>query len=168
MISISRDVFEHHIDYAAWANARLVDAAARLSDEELTRDFGTSDKSVLGTLVHVFGADRVWLARLKGQPSLWLTDDDYRLSVLQTDWPALYDEWRKWLSTLDDDPSRQMFTFKDMKGNEWTQPLWELVLHVVNHGTHHRGQVSGFLRALGKAPPQLDMTAFDRERAATR
>jgi uncharacterized damage-inducible protein DinB len=166
MIAITREVFEHHIDYADWASARLVDAAGRLSEDELRRDFGTADKSVLGTLVHVFGADRLWLTRLKRQPSRWLSDDDYDLAVLKTEWPVVYGEWRDWISTLDDDPSRQMFTFKDMQGKEWTQPLWELVLHVVNHGTHHRGQVSGFLRILGKEPPQLDMTAFDRQRAA--
>jgi uncharacterized damage-inducible protein DinB len=61
---------------------------------------------------------------------------------------------------------RQLFTFKDLQGKEWTQPLWELVLHVVNHGTHHRGQVSGFLRTLGKEPPQLDMSFYDRQKAA--
>jgi uncharacterized damage-inducible protein DinB len=50
-----------------------------------------------------------------------------------------------------------------MKGRPWKQPLWQLVLHVVNHGTHHRGQVSGFLRSLGHTPPILDPIYFYRE-----
>ena len=58
-----------------------MEAAGGLTQEELTRDFGTADKSVLGTLVHVFGADRIWLARLKGEPAnTFLTEADYRLS----------------------------------------------------------------------------------------
>ena len=50
---ISRDILQHHIAYARWASSRLVEAAAALTPDELTRDFGTADKSVLGTLVHV-------------------------------------------------------------------------------------------------------------------
>jgi len=50
-----------------------------------------------------------------------------------------------------------------MKGRVWRQPLWQLVFHVVNHGTHHRGQTAGFLRALGRIPPALDMTVYYRE-----
>jgi uncharacterized damage-inducible protein DinB len=49
-----------------------------------------------------------------------------------------------------------------MRGNPWRQPLGQLVLHVVNHGTHHRGQVSGFLRAMGHVPPKLDLVSYYR------
>jgi uncharacterized damage-inducible protein DinB len=53
-----------------------------------------------------------------------------------------------------------------MRGNRWQQPPWQIVLHVVNHGTHHRGQVSGFLRAMGQTPPPVDLSMFYRTRAA--
>ena len=73
-----------------WASSRLLDAAAQLSPEELTRDFGTADKSVVGTLAHVFAADRVWMARIQGQPpAKFITDEDRDLSLLQREWPAL-------------------------------------------------------------------------------
>ena len=49
-----------------------------------------------------------------------------------------------------------------MSGNRFNQPVWQLVLHVVNHGTHHRGQVSGFLRAMGHKPPKLDLVSYYR------
>jgi uncharacterized damage-inducible protein DinB len=62
------DTLLAHLDYTAWASRRLVDAAAQLTPEELTRDFETSDHSVLGTLVHVFAADRIWLSRVTGSP----------------------------------------------------------------------------------------------------
>jgi len=53
-------------------------------------------------------------------------------------------------------------SYSDMSGNPWKQPLWQLILHVVNHGTHHRGQVSGFLRAMGHVPPKLDLVNYYR------
>jgi hypothetical protein len=55
------------------------------------------------------------------------------------------------------------FDYQDLNGNPWRQPLWQLVLHVVNHSTHHRGQVAGFLRTLGRVPPPLDITVYYRE-----
>ncbi|HTQ56858.1 MAG TPA: DinB family protein [Bryobacteraceae bacterium] len=161
---IPADVVRSHIDYTAWASGLLVDAAAQLTPAELTRDFGTADKSVLGTLVHVFGADRVWLARMPGEPAnQFLTDADYRLSVLQNDWPVLYRQWKDWAAALTDQASSAEMSYRDMRGNPWRQPAGQLVLHVVNHGTHHRGQVSGFLRAMGYAPPKLDLVGYYRD-----
>jgi uncharacterized damage-inducible protein DinB len=126
--------------------------------EHLTHDFQTADRSILGTLVHTFGADRVWLKRVRGEPiTMFLTDEDRQLATLQRDWPGVLDAW----STMVDEPERVVH-YQDMKGNPYTSKLWEIVLHVVNHGTHHRGQVSGFLRALGHAPPQLDLIRFYR------
>ena len=165
-MQVSADLVRSHIDYTAWASGLMVEAAARLTPEELTRDFGTADKSVLGTLVHVFGADRVWLARLKREPAnRFLDEDDYRLAVLQNDWPALYTRWADWAARLTDDAVRQEVSYSDMKGNPWCQPLGQLVLHVVNHGTHHRGQVAGFLRAMGYPPPKLDLISYYRLKA---
>ncbi|HZT29582.1 MAG TPA: DinB family protein [Bryobacteraceae bacterium] len=166
-MSVSADALRLHLDYTAWASRRLVAAAAQLSAEELQRDFGTADKSVLGTLVHVFGADRIWLARLEGKPpGSFLTEADYLLSVLENDWPALHERWKQWAAGLTDEVVRRVVTYHDTKGREWSQPLWQPLLHVVNHATHHRGQVSGFLRAMGHAPPVLDLVAYYRTVAA--
>ena len=161
---LSAEALRSHIGYTAWASGRLVEAAAGLTQEELTRDFGTADKSVLGTLVHVFGADRLWLARLKGEPAnTYLTDADYRLTVLQNDWPALYQRWKAWADGVTDATANAELSYADMSGNPFRQQVGLLVFHVVNHGTHHRGQVSGFLRAMGHAPPKLDLSFYYRE-----
>jgi uncharacterized damage-inducible protein DinB len=166
---VSAEVLRAHIGYTAWASRCLVESAGRLSPEELTRDFGTADKSVLGTLVHVFGADRIWLARVRGEAvHTFLTGADYHLSVLQNDWPALHQQWTQWASALTDDAAVAAISYSDMAGNLWQQPLWELVLHVVNHGTHHRGQVSGSLRAMGHVPPKLDLVNYYRANALSK
>src|SRR5262249_47350111 len=86
-MSVSADVLRTHLDYTAWASQLLVDAAAQLSPEELDRDFKTADRNVLNTLVHIYAADRLWLARLSGGPHPgFITDSDRSLSVLQKDW----------------------------------------------------------------------------------
>jgi uncharacterized damage-inducible protein DinB len=161
---ISPDVARMHLAYTEWATMRLFAAAGGLSSAEQTRDFGTANKSVLGTLTHVFGADRVWLARLEGGPQEW--PPEYDLAGLQSDWTALYGRWQSWAAGLDEAAIAKRISYHDLKGNAWVSPVWQIVLHVVNHGTHHRGQVAGFLRAMGKTPPPLDLIAYYRQTGA--
>jgi len=79
------------------------------------------------------------------------------------DWPALYERWKDWAAGLTGEAAAAEVSYRDMRGNPWRQPLGQLVLHAVNHGTHHRGQVSGFLRAMGHTPPKLDLVLYYRE-----
>ncbi len=166
-MSVSADALRTHIDYMAWANRRILDAASQLSPEELTRDFQTADRSVLDTMAHVFAGDRVWLARLEGGPVPgFISDRDRNLEVLQVEWPALGERWQRWAQGITDESAQAMVSYTDLKGRPWTQPLWQLILHVVNHGTHHRGQVAGFLRTMGHLPPVLDLVAYYRQLGA--
>jgi uncharacterized damage-inducible protein DinB len=163
-MSVSADALRSQIDYTAWASLLLADAAAQLTPEELTHDFGTADGSVLGTLVHIFAADRLWLERVEGRPNpVFVTDADRGLSALQSGWPPLLQRWKAWAAGLTDERAREPLAYSTLEGNPWQQPLWEVVLHVVNHGTHHRGQVSGFLRTLGHTPPVTDLICFYRQ-----
>ncbi len=160
MTPLARETACTHFAYSGWATARLVDAAAQLSEEELTRDHKSADKSVLGTLVHTFAADRIWLARVTGvKPSKFIDESDHQLSVLQTDWPALQQKWIEYLQTAD---LAAVISYKDMKGNSHQSPLWQILLHVVNHATHHRGQAAGMIRSMGHTPPPLDLIAYYR------
>ena len=161
-MAISADILRTHIHYTAWASQRLLQAAAQLSDEEVNRDFGTADRSVLGALTHVSRADRSWLARVKGDPRPQFPSET-SLATLQVEWPALHEQWNLWALGLTDQSALTEIVYQDLKGHTWKQPVWQLVLHLINHGTHHRGQVSGFLRAMGHTPPPLDLIFYYRE-----
>jgi uncharacterized damage-inducible protein DinB len=143
----------------------LVDAASTLNPQELMRDFATAHRDVLGTLVHVYAADRIWLGRIEGNPPARFIDpeQDMHLAVLRTDWPALSERWKQWAALLTEDSIQRELSYKSTNGNAFITPIWQIVLHVVNHGTHHRGQASGFLRAMGHIPPPLDLIAYYRE-----
>lgn len=162
-MKVSAEVLRTHLDYSAWATHRLLDAAERLSDSELRRDFGSADKSLIGTLVHVFGADRIWLSRVRGiAPEGMPAPEFHDPKVLRPAWQAVDDGWREWARPLGDADLLREVSYRDLKGNPWQTPLWQIVLHVVNHATHHRGQAAGFLRAMGHAPPPLDLIAYYR------
>jgi uncharacterized damage-inducible protein DinB len=162
---ISAEVLRSHIDYTAWASGRIVEAAGHLNAEELTRNFGTADKSVLGTLVHTFAADRIWMGRIDGHiPVRFLEfEKDMHMHVLRDDWPAVYGRYQAWAAGLTDDAVHATLAYKNIKGDAFETPIWQVVLHVVNHGTHHRGQVAGFLRSMGHTPPPLDLIAYYRQ-----
>lgn len=163
-----KQVAQFQLDYTMWASSRLVVAAGALSADELTRDFGTADKSVLGTLLHIFAADRLWWRRLNQMEVLpFIRDEERRLEVLQSEWSAVLYDWKLWAARTSDEAFAADLTYTDLRGGQWTMPLWHVLNHLVNHGTHHRGQVSGFLRALGKTPPPIDVMVFCREMKQT-
>jgi len=152
------------IDYTASSSRKLVETAAVLAPDELVRDFKFSERHLLGTLAHIFAADRVWYGRITGNlPARFIDPEtDVRLIVLQEDWPRLHDRWKEWAATLTDEAVEATLAYRDLKGNVHEEPIWQIVTHVVNHGTHHRGQVSGMLRAMGHTPPVLDLIAYYR------
>jgi uncharacterized damage-inducible protein DinB len=74
--------------------------------------------------------------------------------------------WRRWAESLGEGDLEAVLGYTDLRGREWRQPLWQIVFQVVNHSTHHRGQVSGFLRAMGRTPPALDFIVFVRQQVS--
>ena len=166
-MTVSLEVLHRHIDYNIWASRRLLHAVSGLSPEELSRDFGTADKTILGTLAHLYAAEKNWLARMQeGTAAVQHRKrEDNQLESLRQKWIETQDNWKTWVNQLPSEAPDQVMEYLDLQGRRWAQPLWQMIWHVVNHSTHHRGQVSGFLRASGKTPPSLDFIAFIRESA---
>jgi|SRR5271165_636949 len=161
-MSISAELLRSHLDYTAWASGLLLDSARQLSPEELNRDFGTADKSVLGTLVHIFAGDRIWLERMHGIARERLVEPgDHDFAVLLEAWPRVFQGWKDWAAGLTDAKALEDISFyRATIGSTFQMPAWLIVMHVVNHGTQHRGAVLGFLRAMGKTPPKLDLLEY--------
>ena len=163
MISI-RQLLRYQLDFTTWATERMLTAAAGLTPEELSHDFKTSDKSVVGTLTHIYRAERIWLNRLRNKHVEFKVEGDDTMVALRRDWPGLRSGWADWARELSEDNAGAEITYSDLKGNAFTQPIWTIVLQVVNHSSHHRGQAVGFIRALGHAPPNVDLITFSRQR----
>jgi uncharacterized damage-inducible protein DinB len=157
-------LLRYQLDFTTWAADRMLAAAAKLTPEELTQDFKTSDKSILGTLTHIYRAERIWLHRLQNKKADFRAEGDDTLAALQKNWPAMRAAWADWARALTEESAAADFTYHDLKGNPWTHPVWIAVMQVVNHSTHHRGQAVGFIRALGHTPPNVDLITFSRER----
>ena len=159
------ELLRYQIEHAAWANQRALAAALQLTPDELEHDFKTSETCVRGTLVHMYRAERVWHRRLDGKPVQFREDGDHTMAALSQNWPPVSEMWLQFGRSSTDETVQTQLTYTDLKNNIWTQPLWKIILHVVNHATHHRGQAMGFIRALGHTPPNTDSITFARESA---
>jgi uncharacterized damage-inducible protein DinB len=159
--------FQHFAGYNAWANQRIYEAAAKLSDEQVWRDVGLFFGSVAGTLNHILVADRVWMKRFTGTG-----DHPARLdAILHRDLAELRaareaEDARiiAYAGGLTAERLDDVFTFRKMTTpDEVTSKLWPDLLHVFNHQTHHRGQAhTGLSLLTGEEPPSLDMIQYAR------
>lgn len=156
-----RDLYE----YNRWANHRMLDAAATLTAEQLTRDIQSSFPSVQATLAHVLGVEWLWLHRWggvspMGLPAEW---DLSTFDALRRQWQAVEAEQTAFLAQLTDARLSADVAYRNVAGEAFSAPLWQLLRHVANHSTYHRGQVATLFRQLGIGVPATDLGLFYRQ-----
>lgn len=155
------------VDYTNWANHRALRATALLSVEDFRKDLGSSHGGVRGTLAHMLSAEWIWLERFKGvSPTRMFDEGEFPdVMVLRERWVTIEEHRDSWLQGLGAEGPAQVLRYQSTKGEAFEAPLWQLVQHVVNHSSYHRGQVTTMLRMLGSRPMGTDMVSWDRERA---
>lgn len=154
-------------EYNRWANGRTLDAVEKLDPAAFLKNLGNSFASVHATLVHMAGAEWIWLRRWQGDsPSRPPTGEYPTVASLRERFHALGRERETYLAGVSDERLQQPFDYTDLAGNAMRLPLVQSMQHVVNHGTYHRGQVTTMLRQLGATPVSTDMSRFYLDRAA--
>jgi uncharacterized damage-inducible protein DinB len=158
------------VDFHYWSRDRVLLAVASLSKEQYERPMGNSFPSVRDTLNHLYQAEWVWYSRWNGvspsefPPSEGLPD----LAALRDRWNGLERNVRAFLDTSGDTDLNRVIEYRLISGKTGASPLWQMVAHLVNHATYHRGQVTTLLRQLDATPAMsTDMITFFRERAST-
>ena len=150
--------------YTEWANAQIFAAADALSDEQYSRRIESSFPSISATLAHVISAEWIWLRRWKGESP-----------QVAPDWaagaprPALHekmreveDERRELLDSLNEDALATIIAYRSIKGDPFAYPFADQLIHMANHSTYHRGQLTTMLRQVGAVPPATDWLVFQR------
>jgi uncharacterized damage-inducible protein DinB len=153
------------VDYHYWARDRVLDAAAALAPDQFTRDMTSSFRSVRDTLVHVYSAEWAWCSRWNGQsPAAHVSPESIPdVATLRTKWRELESDVRAVVDRLGPDGLDRVITYTMFNGDARASVFWQMVQHVANHGSYHRGQVTTMLRQLGVTPPQsMDLITFYR------
>jgi uncharacterized damage-inducible protein DinB len=166
---MTRSEVQTLIDYNYWARDRLLDAVRQLAPEQFTRDLGSSFRSIRDTMAHLHAAEWIWLQRWNGESPAGLPPADRFADVdaVERAWREMEVQIRAYFEPLDDRALERVIGYKSPVGVPAASALWQMLQHVVNHGSYHRGQVTAMLRQLGAAPPKaMDLIAFYRERSA--
>lgn len=158
MLSIVNCLYDYHY----WANERILRATANLSQEQFTAKVFPHHNSLRGTLVHVFSAEWIWLERWNGtSPSAMLREEDYpTFKDVQDRWHEEEERVRAFLAELHEDDLLRVVNYTNTKGKAFAFPLWQLMTHVVNHGTQHRAEAAAMLTELGHSPGDIDLSLF--------
>jgi uncharacterized damage-inducible protein DinB len=152
-------------DYNRWADDRTLAVAAKLAPEPFTRDLGSSHKSVRDTLVHAFSGQWIWLSRWKGvsPKAMWPATEFPSVDAVRARCEEVSREQAEFVAAQREATLERPVTYQNLKGETITYPLGQLMLHVVNHSTYHRGQVTTLLRQLGATPVSTDLVLYCAE-----
>ena len=158
--------FAEQARYNAWANRRLFTMAGALSDEAYRRDVGAYFKSLHETLNHLLTTDRIWMRRLTGAGDHPQALDAILFDHLADLATARSEQDRKIIEFVDGltaDQMEEYWNYQTLNGSQQRQRRVEILAHLFNHQTHHRGQAHGILSILGANPLPLDLLVMHRE-----
>ena len=153
-----------HLEFMKWADETVLTALLQLPADKISLDLGSSFQSMLGTLVHIYLAEWVWLKRVRGEqnPQIGDVESPTRAESLAEVWQGMHQMWLDWAGSLDAGGWPHLCAYRNMRGEDVSMPNWQIVMHLVNHGSYHRGQVATMLRQSGITPTGTDLVTFYR------
>ena len=140
--------------YHEWATQAVWQAALPYLD---TEDY------FLSLFSHLFNAQHIWLCRLENRKSEFGTWEKHLPQKLTSLFDSNQQEWLNYLQKTDESQMSRMVTYTNSQGKEFSNAVMDITAHVLNHGTHHRGQINKKLRELGITPPAIDYIFYCRQ-----
>ena len=158
-------------EYNIWATNRLIQRLESIHNDDFYKDVGLYFKSIAGTLNHLLlGEHYLWYSRFNEGVSPKIALD----TIIHTEKAALLSElqqksvnWISFIDQIDETTLEGTFTYKRVSGQELTLPFAATLIHVFNHGTHHRGQITAAVTVLGYPCPELDLVYMLAEQTVT-
>lgn len=151
--------------YNSWANARILNAAAKVMQEQFIAPASHPHNDLRHALTHTLFAEWIWRNRWMGQsqPAPFLSEDFPTFDALKARWMEEEKMLGDFAASLTDEKLNSTFQYKTMKGEAYENILWQVMTHVVNHGTQHRSEAAAILTELGHSPGDIDLIVFLRE-----
>ncbi len=163
---MTRDEVRTLFAYDRWADERFVAALEKLSPAELEREIPSSFPSPLATLVHIAGANWIWLERFQGRSPAGAVPEWYEKPTFAGTRAKLAEiaaARDAHFAGIDNAALEREIDYRTFDGTPHRSRLVDLCRHVVNHASYHRGQLTTMLRQLGAEPPATDFVLFLRE-----
>lgn len=151
--------------YNVWASQQLVQAIGALPEEKAVQELPSSFSSLLKTILHMWDAESIWWQRLRLQERIDRPSEGFKGAVKEAAQGLLAQsrQWEEWVNTATDLQLEHVFQYQTFDKAQFKQPVWQMLVHVFNHGTYHRGQLVTLLRQLGVSKvPATDFILWSR------
>ena len=153
--------------YHLWANQLLLDVILQLSEEKQKQEVSSSFRSLYLTVLHIWNAEYIWWQRMKLQERIVGPGESFKGDMKELSNQLLKQDrqWNEWIGNAQENMLHHVFQYQNIKGEQFKQPTFQMILHVFNHGTYHRGQLVNMLRQLGvEKIPQTDFIVWSRNK----
>lgn len=149
-------------DYVYWANHRYFAVAESLTEEQLHRRQGHSWGDVHAMLVHMMSSEWVWLQRWHGtSPKTHLNKEDFpTLASIKERWNKIEADMRAFIESQTEESLQNKIHYNNFRGETFQVSLWQMLMHVANHDTHHRGELAGMFALMNVAHPEDEVIQY--------
>lgn len=137
--------------YNAWANQVLTDAILEMDEHTHQQIVKSSFPNLYATVLHMWDAESIWWQRMEGHAQLLIPSKEFNPTMKEAVNGLLNQsrEWSNWVNRVTEDQLLKEFSYKNLKGEAFHSGVWQVVHHLLNHGTYHRGQLVTMMRELG-------------------
>jgi len=153
--------------YNLWADQRILDTINSLDEEKQHRTLASSFKSLYDTTFHIWNSSSVWWQRMKLQERIIAPSESFKGNMQELSQHLLQQDqlWLDWVNNATDAAIEHVFQYYNSKKEYFKQPVFQVMAHVFNHNTYHRGQLVTMLRQLGvEKIPDTDLIIFTRKK----
>ena len=160
-----KELLMQYAAFNVWANKKLIDAILQLSDAQQQQEITSSFPGIYKTLMHIWDAESIWWQRMNLQENFFRPSSQLTtiITELADGLDAQSKQWKEWVSAADEIALHHVFAYRNIKGEPFESQVWQVLQHLFNHGTYHRGQLVTMLRQVGITTiPATDFIAFTR------
>jgi uncharacterized damage-inducible protein DinB len=148
-----KELLVAYASYNRWAHQTITAAILELDESLYHKEVKSSFPSLYATVMHVWDAESIWWQRMEGHSNILIPTKQFQPTMHEAVNGLLQQagEWERFVSQADDENLQTEFEYKNLKGQPFRSGVWQVVHHLFNHGTYHRGQLVTMMRELGAA-----------------
>ena len=162
-----KEILQQLAAYHIWANELLLEAVKKTPESLHQKEIPSSFTSLLKTVVHMWNAESIWWQRMKLQERIIEPKDSFNGNMTDAVEALMQQgkQWKDWIFHSQEHHLDHVFQYQNFKGEQFKQPIYQMLLHLFNHGTYHRGQIVTMLRQLEiDKIPQTDFIVWSRKK----
>jgi uncharacterized damage-inducible protein DinB len=162
-----KELLKQYAAYNLWASQRILDVIMGLPEEKQQAEVTSSYPSLYKTVFHIWDAESIWWQRMKMAEHIIRPSDNEKATMQDVATGLLQQsrQWEEWVSGASDLSLDHVFQYQNTKRESFKMPVYQMVHHVFNHGSYHRGQLITMLRQLGADKlPATDFSVWTRGR----